>query len=164
MNLPDAEQLLVQLTTQLRPHVGAQTALLGIHTGGVWLAERLRENLQLQIPIGSIDVAFYRDDYHQRGLHGNARSSQIPFEVEGANVIIVDDVLYTGRTIRAAMNELFDHGRPTSVQLAVLVDRGGRELPICADYCAQTISLPASQMLALERASDGQLSLRVIEK
>ena len=164
MNLPDAEQLLVQLTTQLRPHVGAQTALLGIHTGGVWLAERLRENLQLQIPIGSIDVAFYRDDYHQRGLHGNTRSSQIPFAVDGANVIIVDDVLYTGRTIRAAMNELFDHGRPASVQLAVLVDRGGRELPIAADYCAHQIGLPDAQMLALERDERGRLSLRMIEE
>ena len=164
MNLPDAEQLLVQLTTQLRPHVGTQTSLLGIHTGGVWLAERLRENLQLQIPIGSIDVAFYRDDYHQRGLHGNTRSSQIPFAVDGANVIIVDDVLYTGRTIRAAMNELFDHGRPASVQLAVLVDRGGRELPIAADYCAHQIGLPDAQMLALERDERGHLSLRMIEE
>ena len=92
------------------------------------------------------------------------RSSQIPFAVDGANVIIVDDVLYTGRTIRAAMNELFDHGRPTTVQLAVLVDRGGRELPIAADYCPHTISLPAAQMLALERAAEGQLSFRVMEK
>ena len=164
MNLPDAEQLLTQLTEQMRAHVTAATALLGIHTGGVWLAERLHANLNLSIPIGAIDVAFYRDDYHQRGLHGNMRSSQIPFAVDGANVIIVDDVLYTGRTIRAAMNELFDHGRPTKVQLAVLVDRGGRELPIAADYCPHTISLPSAQMLALERAAEGQLSFRVMEK
>ena len=164
MNLPDAEQLLPALTAQLKPTVNTNTALLGIHTGGVWLAERLHANLQLSIPIGAMDVAFYRDDYHQRGLQGNTRSSHIPFAVDGANVIIVDDVLYTGRTIRAAMNELFDHGRPTSVQLAVLVDRGGRELPIRADYCAHTTSLPASQMLALERSDNGHLSLRVLEK
>lgn len=164
MKLPDAEQLLAQLTMQLQPHVTADTALLGIHTGGVWLAERLHANLQLGIPIGAIDVAFYRDDYHQRGLHGNTRSSNIPFVVDGAKVIIVDDVLYTGRTIRAAMNELFDHGRPMSVQLAVLVDRGGRELPIGADYCAHSVRLPAAQMLALERAEDGRLSLQAIEK
>lgn len=164
MKLADAEHLLAELTQQLRPQVNATTALLGIHTGGVWLAERLHANLKLSIPVGSIDVAFYRDDYHQRGLHGKTRSSQIPFAVEGANVIIIDDVLYTGRTIRAAMNELFDHGRPSSIQLAVLVDRGGRELPIRADYCAQTITLPASQMLALEREDEGALSLRVIEK
>ena len=164
MKLPDAEKLLTELTRQMQPQVTAGTALLGIHTGGVWLAERLHANLQLSIPIGVIDVAFYRDDYHQRGLHPNTRSSQIPFAVDGANVIIVDDVLYTGRTIRAAMNELFDHGRPTSVQVAVLVDRGGRELPIRADYCAYTTSLPGAQMLELERATDGALSLRVIEK
>jgi pyrimidine operon attenuation protein/uracil phosphoribosyltransferase len=164
MKLPDAEKLLLQLLAQMQPHVSANTALLGIHTGGVWLAERLHAKLNLKIPVGAIDVAFYRDDYHQRGLHGNTRSSQIPFAVDGAKVIIVDDVLYTGRTIRAAMNELFDHGRPMSVQLAVLVDRGGRELPIRADYCAYTADLPASQMLALERATDGKLSLQVIEK
>ncbi|MBK9623590.1 MAG: bifunctional pyr operon transcriptional regulator/uracil phosphoribosyltransferase PyrR [Rhodocyclaceae bacterium] len=164
MKLPEAEQLLAQLTEQMRPQVSAQTALLGIHTGGVWLAERLHANLALSIPIGAIDVAFYRDDYHQRGLHGNARSSQIPFAVDGARVIIVDDVLYTGRTIRAAMNELFDHGRPSSVQLAVLVDRGGRELPIAADFCAHVTTLPAAQMLALERSEVGTLSFRMVEK
>jgi pyrimidine operon attenuation protein / uracil phosphoribosyltransferase len=164
MKLADAEQLLSGLTEQLRPQVGPETALLGIHTGGVWLAERLHANLKLTIPMGAIDVAFYRDDYHQRGLHRSAKSSHIPFSVDGANVIIVDDVLYTGRTIRAAMNELFDHGRPHSVQLAVLVDRGGRELPIQADFCAQVLTLPASQMLALHRAEDGALSLQVIEK
>jgi hypothetical protein len=94
-------------------------------------------------------VSFYRDDFNQRGLHANARASHIPFEVEGAHVVIVDDVLYTGRTIRAAMNELFDFGRPARIDLAVLTDRGGRELPIAPTFCPHSMSLPTSQMLAL---------------
>ena len=164
MQLPDAEAVFKDLTQKIQSDTGKDFVLVGIHTGGVWLAERLQQALGIEQPPGTLDVAFYRDDYHQRGLQGNTRSSHIPFAVDGANVIIVDDVLYTGRTIRAAMNELFDHGRPTSVQLAVLVDRGGRELPIRADYCAHTTSLPASQMLALERSDNGHLSLRVLEK
>jgi pyrimidine operon attenuation protein/uracil phosphoribosyltransferase len=111
-----------------------------------------------------MDVSFYRDDFNQRGLHGNARASHIPFEIEGAHVVIVDDVLYTGRTIRAAMNELFDFGRPARLDLAVLADRGGRELPIAPTFCPHSLSMPAAQMLALERATDGALSFQVMEK
>ncbi len=128
--LPDAEALCAALADAMRGHVDpAATALVGIHTGGVWVAERLHAALGLKIPSGSMDVSFYRDDFNQRGLHANAKSSQIPFDVEGAHIVIVDDVLYTGRTIRAAMNELFDYGRPAKIDLAVLADRGGRELP-----------------------------------
>jgi len=163
--LPDAETLCTALADAVRPHVDpAATALVGIHTGGVWVAERLHAALGLKIPPGSMDVSFYRDDFHQRGLHANARTSQIPFEVEGAHIVIVDDVLHTGRTIRAAMNELFDYGRPARIDLAVLTDRGGRELPIAPTYCPHTLNMPAAQMLALERADDGGLSFRVIEK
>lgn len=162
--LPDAEQLLVQLAEAMRHDVRPDTVLVGIHTGGVWVAERLHALLGLSRPVGAIDVSFYRDDYSQRGLSSNTRTSQISFDVEGAHIVIVDDVLYTGRTIRAAMNELFDYGRPTKVELAVLVDRGGRELPICASYCPQQVNLLASQMLALERADDGQLTFRLVEK
>ena len=149
----------------MRGHVDpAATALVGIHTGGVWVAERLHAALGLKIPSGSMDVSFYRDDFNQRGLHANARASQIPFDVDGAHIIIVDDVLYTGRTIRAAMNELFDYGRPAKIDLAVLADRGGRELPIAPTFCPHSMNLPAAQMLALERAADGGLSFRVMEK
>ena len=163
--IPDAEALLAQLVAAMQPRIdSARTALVGIHTGGVWIAERLRTALQLAQPLGAIDVSFYRDDYKQRGLHANARPSQIPFDVEGAHIIIVDDVLYTGRTIRAATNELFDYGRPAKVELAVLVDRGGRELPVAATYCPLARELPAAQSLALERAEDGTLSFRLIEK
>ncbi|MCX7149861.1 MAG: bifunctional pyr operon transcriptional regulator/uracil phosphoribosyltransferase PyrR [Rhodocyclales bacterium] len=164
-HLPDAEALCVALAEAMRPHVDpAATALVGIHTGGVWVAERLHAALGLKIPPGSINVSFYRDDYNQRGLHANAKTSQIPFDVEGAHIVIVDDVLYTGRTIRAAMNELFDYGRPAKIDLAVLTDRGGRELPIAPSFCPHSLTLPADQMLALERAADGGLSFRVIKE
>ena len=165
MPLPDAEALCVALADAMRGHIDpAATVLVGIHTGGVWVAERLHAALGLKIAPGSIDVSFYRDDYSQRGLHANAKTSQIPFDVEGAHIVIVDDVLYTGRTIRAAMNELFDYGRPAKIELAVLADRGGRELPIAPTYCPRTLSLPAAQTLALERAEDGGLSFRLMEK
>jgi pyrimidine operon attenuation protein/uracil phosphoribosyltransferase len=163
-SLPDAEALLSQLIDQMRPQLGPSACLVGIHTGGVWLAERLHAALGMQIPLGSIDVSFYRDDYGSRSLHPGIKKSAIPFDVEGAHIVIVDDVLYTGRTIRAAMNELFDYGRPNRIELAVLADRGGRELPIAADYCAHKLSLAASQTLVLERAEDGCLGLRVTEK
>ncbi|MDA8256036.1 MAG: bifunctional pyr operon transcriptional regulator/uracil phosphoribosyltransferase PyrR [Betaproteobacteria bacterium] len=163
--LPDAEALCAALAEAMRPHVDpAATALVGIHTGGVWVAERLHAALGLRIPPGSIDVSFYRDDYHQRGLHANAKTSQILFAVDAAHIVIVDDVLHTGRTIRAAMNELFDYGRPGRIDLAVLTDRGGRELPIAPTFCPHALSLAASQVLALERADDGGLSFRLIDK
>jgi pyrimidine operon attenuation protein/uracil phosphoribosyltransferase len=163
--LPDAEALCTALAEAMRPHVDtARTALVGIHTGGVWVAERLHAVLGLAIPPGSLDVSFHRDDYHQRGLHAGSKSSQIPFDVEGAHIIIIDDVLYTGRTIRAAMNELFDYGRPGRIDLAVLSDRGGRELPVAPTWCPHRTTLPAAQMLALERSDDGRLSFRLMEK
>lgn len=163
-SLPDAEALLLQLVDQMQPRLGPNACLVGIHTGGVWLAERLHAALGIKIPLGSIDVSFYRDDYGSRGLHADIKKSAIPFDVEGAHIVIVDDVLYTGRTIRAAMNELFDYGRPNRIELAVLADRCGRELPIAADYCAHKMNLAASQTLVLERADDGRLGLRVTEK
>ena len=163
--LPDAEELCAALAEAMRPYVDpATTALVGIHTGGVWVAERLHAALGLKMPPGSINVSFYRDDFSQRGLHANAKTSQIPFDVEGAHIVIVDDVLYTGRTIRAAMNELFDYGRPARIDLAVLTDRGGRELPIAPSFCPHSLSLPAAQVLALERAANGGLSFRLIDK
>jgi pyrimidine operon attenuation protein/uracil phosphoribosyltransferase len=109
--LPDAEQLLTALIEQMRPAIGPETGLVGIHTGGVWVAERLHQALNLQTPLATLDVSFYRDDYQARGLHRDVKRSEIPFEVEGRDLVLVDDVLYTGRTIRAALNEIFDHGR-----------------------------------------------------
>ncbi|HYH41690.1 MAG TPA: bifunctional pyr operon transcriptional regulator/uracil phosphoribosyltransferase PyrR, partial [Burkholderiales bacterium] len=132
---------------------------IGIHTGGVWIAERLHEMLGLTVPLGSLDVSFYRDDYGKIGLHKNVKRSDIPFEVEGRPLILVDDVLYTGRTIRAAMNELFDYGRPASIRLAALVDRGGRELPIAAQFVGTAIEVPSERGIELKRDDSGRLSL-----
>jgi len=161
----DAEALFRTLVEQMRPQVSPQTALVGIHTGGVWLAARLHSALGLTQPPGSIDVSFYRDDFGSKGLHPQPKRTDIPFTVEGADVVIVDDVLYTGRTTRAAINELFDFGRPARVDLAVLVDRGSRELPIAPTYCALTLPepLPASQSLQLESGPAGELTLRLID-
>jgi len=164
MQLPDAEQVLASLAAKLRPDVQQHTALVGIHTGGAWLAERLHGDLKLSLPLGTLDVSFYRDDFDQIGLHAQVKPSDIPFEVEGAHIVLVDDVLYTGRTIRAAINELFDYGRPASIQLATLVDRGGRELPIAPQYVGAVLALPSDQMLALEKSLSGKLSLRLYDK
>jgi pyrimidine operon attenuation protein/uracil phosphoribosyltransferase len=165
--IPPASELIEQLVAQLRPRVTPATVLVGIHTGGVWVAEALHAALGLTTPLASIDVAFHRDDHHLgNGLKAAGRVSHLPDDVEGAHLILVDDVLYTGRTIRAALNELFDYGRPANVELAVLVDRGGRELPVAATYCAYALSkpLPASQSFNLQRDTNGQLSFSLSEK
>ncbi|MCC2681634.1 MAG: Phosphoribosyltransferase [Nitrosospira multiformis] len=164
MQLPEAEDLLAVLTVRIRQGISADTAVVGIHTGGVWLAERLHRDLQLALPLGALDVSFYRDDFGQIGLHPQIRPSDIPFKVEGSHIILVDDVLYTGRTIRAAINELFDYGRPASIRLAALIDRGGRELPIAAQYIGATLDVPPAKMLALEKKADGKLGLSLYDK
>ena len=155
--LPDAEQLLTALIAQMRPQVTPETGLIGIVTGGAWLAERLHAALKLEVPFGTLDVSFYRDDFQHKGLKRKVAPSDIPFEVEGRDLILVDDVLYTGRTIRAAMNELFDYGRPARIRLASLVDRGGRELPIVAQFVGATIDV--KQSVELKRDAQGRLSL-----
>lgn len=161
----DAEALCQQLAAQMRPHVTPTTALVGIYTGGLWLAERLHAELGITQPLGAIDVSFYRDDYASKGLHAKPQRTEITFNVDGAHVILVDDVLFTGRTTRAALNELFDFGRPGVVELAVLLDRGGRELPVAARYCAHTLAepLPRSQNLELQRDEDGQLTFQLTQ-
>lgn len=164
MQLPDAEVLFKSLAKKIQSDVGKDFALVGIYTGGVWLAERLHQELAITQPLGTLDVSFYRDDFDKIGLHSQVKPSEIPFEVEGAHIILVDDVLYTGRTIRAAVNELFDYGRPASISLATLVDRGGRELPIAAQYIGIELELPADKMLVLKREDRGKLSLDLYDK
>ena len=159
----DAQALYGELLKGIRGLQNPQTRLVGIATGGAWLAEQAQIDLGLAGKAGIITSAMHRDDYAQRGLSGGGQTS-LPFEVEGADIIILDDVLYTGRTIRAVVNELFDYGRPASVKLAVLVDRGGRELPIQSDFCAARVTLPAGQSLALARLADGRFSFKVENK
>ncbi|MBN2679765.1 bifunctional pyr operon transcriptional regulator/uracil phosphoribosyltransferase PyrR [Acidithiobacillus montserratensis] len=147
----DVSSLLEGMVRDLRPRVDPeQTAMIGIFTGGVWVAQALHHALGLNTALGRLDISFYRDDFSQIGLHPQVRASDIPFDVNGRSIILVDDVLYTGRTIRAALNEIFDYGRPASVLLAVLVDRGGHELPVSADIAA----------LRLNGATGGQIKLR----
>ncbi len=162
-NLPDAEILLAELTKKMQSTISANSALVGIHTGGVWLAQRLHQALHIAHPLGSLDVSFYRDDFGKIGLHAQTQSSAIPFDVNGRDIIVIDDVLFTGRTIRAALNELFDYGRPASVKLACLIDRGGRELPISADFVGANLRLASDEELVLEQV-ETKLQLRKQKK
>jgi pyrimidine operon attenuation protein/uracil phosphoribosyltransferase len=165
-DLPDAEAQCVELADLIRPQLRPNTALIGIHSGGAWIAKRLRELLGEAVfpdEIGLIDVSFYRDDFGAKGLHPQIKPTAIPFDVEGRPLILVDDVLYTGRTTRAAINELFDYGRPASIQLAVLADRGGRELPICAEFCTWDIDLEPDEELILEPDASGRLQWRLAD-
>ena len=159
--LPDAEKLCAQLVAELKPRIGAKTAMVGLYTGGAWLAERLHGDLGIEKPLGLMDIAFYRDDYAARGLKHDPKRTKIPFDVNGAELLLVDDVLYSGRTVRAAMNELFDYGRPASISLVVLADRGGRQLPICAQHCGARIDVPQDMRLRLKRLDDGKLKLEL---
>ncbi|MEW5709643.1 MAG: bifunctional pyr operon transcriptional regulator/uracil phosphoribosyltransferase PyrR [Pseudomonadota bacterium] len=159
--LPEVGELLARLEAAMRAEVSENTALVGIHTGGVWVAERLHAALGIRFPLGTLDVSFYRDDYEQRGLHREVKRSSIPFEVEGRDLILVDDVLYTGRTIRAAMNELFDYGRPARIRLAALLDRGGRELPICPQFVGAQVAPAQDELIALIRTEAGELRLAI---
>lgn len=159
----DAEALYQVLAKQVRTGLAQadNVAIVGIYSGGAWLAERLAAELQLKERLGFIDVSFYRDDYAEKGLRAEVKPSQIPFDVDAATILLVDDVLYTGRTTRAAINELFDYGRPAKIMLAALVDRGGRELPIAADFVAEKVAFSDNQQLVLLRADDGRFSLTV---
>ena len=155
MNLPNPEALFEMLAEQIKPMITAKTAIVGIHSGGAWLTERLLPILGKDIENGILDVSFYRDDFNQRGLHNETKPSQIPFDVQDKHILLIDDVFYTGRTIRAAMSELFDYGRPASITLAVLVNRGGRELPIAPQISAFNTEIEASKNLQLLRHQDG---------
>jgi pyrimidine operon attenuation protein/uracil phosphoribosyltransferase len=158
-NLPEAEGLLAELARQMQGAIAFDARLVGIHSGGAWLAERLAAMLPGEHPFGTMDVSFYRDDYNTVGLKPKVRRTKLPFDVDGARLVLVDDVLFTGRSVRAALNELFDYGRPAAVELAVLIDRGGRELPIEPTYCGARIAVVSDCNVVLNRADDGRLSL-----
>ncbi len=157
----DAEALYADLRGGVQRLLPPDAALVGIWSGGAWLAERLQRDLALPGAHGVISSALHRDDFAERGLAASADPTSLPFAVDGRHIVLVDDVLYTGRTIRAAINELYDFGRPASVTLAVLVDRGGRELPIEAAFAAARVALPRQQRLSLARRDDGRFSFSV---
>ena len=158
----DAEALYGELLRGVRALRSAHTRLVGITSGGAWLVERLQKDLGLDGAPGTISSAMHRDDFAQRGLSASAQTT-LPFDVNSADILLLDDVLYTGRTVRAVLNELYDYGRPARVRLAVLVDRGGRELPVQADFAAARVVLPAAQSLALARTDAGALHFQIQE-
>src|SRR5947208_8080413 len=158
--IPDAEAALASLVERMRGAVAFDAVFVGIYSGGAWVAERLAALIPGNHPLGFIDVSYYRDDYARTGLKGGARRSELKFDVEGATIVLVDDVLYTGRSVRAAVNELFDFGRPAKIELAVLIDRGGRELPIEPDYVGARLAVARDLSIVLSREGE-RLSLGV---
>jgi pyrimidine operon attenuation protein/uracil phosphoribosyltransferase len=163
MPLPDPESLVRAMAEQMRGRLAPDAGLVGIYTGGAWVAERLHRALALKAPLGLLAVTLYRDDFGRIGLHRESRRSLIPFPVDGREIVLVDDVLHTGRTIRAALNELFDFGRPRAVRLAVLADRGGRELPIAPDFLGAMVEANADEDLVLSN-ENGKLRLAAVKR
>ncbi|HXF77540.1 MAG TPA: bifunctional pyr operon transcriptional regulator/uracil phosphoribosyltransferase PyrR [Usitatibacter sp.] len=162
-SLPDPERLVQEMAEAMRGKLAKDAALVGIYTGGAWVAERLNRALTPGAPLGLLAVTLHRDDFGRIGLHRESRRSQIPFPVDGREIVLVDDVLHTGRTIRAALNELFDFGRPRTVRLAVLADRGGRELPVSADFLGARVEVGADEDLVLSN-DNGRLRLAAVKR
>ena len=161
--LPDPEALVRAMAEQMRGQVAADAGMVGIYTGGAWVAERLHRALGLATPLGHLAVTLHRDDFSRIGLHRESRRSQIPFSVDGREILLVDDVLHTGRTIRAALNELFDFGRPKAVRLAILAERGRRELPVAPDWLGAKIEVLANEDLVLSN-ENGRLRLAMVTR
>jgi pyrimidine operon attenuation protein/uracil phosphoribosyltransferase len=163
MPLPDPEALVRSMADEMRGKISPEAGLVGIFTGGAWVAERLHRALGLATPLGSLAVTLHRDDFGRIGLHRESRRSQIPFPVDGREIVLVDDILHTGRTIRAALNELYDFGRPRAVRLAVLADRGGRELPFAPDFLGAKVEVGADEELVLSN-DNGKLRLAAVKR
>jgi pyrimidine operon attenuation protein / uracil phosphoribosyltransferase len=161
--LLDAEALYGELKLGVARLMTPDTILVGIWSGGAWLAQRLNADLKTDRPVGTISSTLHRDDFGERGLGAVEAITSLPFEIDGAHILLIDDVVASGRTIRAVVNELFDYGRPASVDLAVLVDRGGRELPIAPAFAAAKLTLPAARRLSLARENDGRFTFAVKE-
>ncbi len=157
----DIDAAMSRMVEQLRPMLKRDPLMVGIHTGGVWVAERLHQLLELKEPLGTLDISFYRDDFTRIGMNPQVRTSHLPVNVEDRHLILVDDVLHTGRTIRAALNEIFDYGRPASVMLACLIERGGRELPIEPQVVGERVKLGKNQHVKL--LGPDKLELRIQE-
>ncbi len=164
MQLPSPEILLDEVTTQIVNIIQPNTAVVGIHRGGVWMMERILDSIQQEVPSGTLDAALYRDDFAQRGLKDELQPANIPFNIKDKHIILIDDIFYTGRTTRAAINELFDYGRPASITLAVLINRGGAQLPIQPQIVGADIFLKPEQRFQLSRTSQGKLTLTLEEE
>ena len=153
MNTPEIPQLLDRLESSIRKAITERKLdnplVIGIHSGGVWIAEKIRQRLKLEQPLGLLDISFYRDDFSQIGVNPKVKPSRLPTNIEGRDIILIDDVFYTGRTIRAALNEIFDYGRPNQVVLGVLIERNGRQIPLKPDCIGETISLLPGQRIKL---------------
>lgn len=156
------DHLIRTLEDGLREYLNLDPLMIGIHTGGVWIAESLHRTLRMSEPLGTLDISFYRDDFTRIGVHPEVKASQLPVDVNDRHVLLIDDVLHTGRTTRAAMNVIFDYGRPSSIKLAVLVERNGRELPVQPDVVGTSLRLDARQHVKL--SGPESLSLNITEK
>lgn len=167
-DLPAVEPMLADMADRLRDHLArrdfTEPAMVGIHSGGVWLATRLHRALALPEPLGELDISFYRDDFTRVGLNPQVRPTTLPFPVDGRHLVLVDDVLMSGRTVRAALNALFDYGRPASVTLCVLADLNARELPVAADITGMTMALSPGQRLKLRGPEPLTLELVSVER
>ena len=157
----DIDSALEHMVQGFKSHLGRKPVMVGIHTGGAWIAERLHRALQMSEPLGTLDISFYRDDFTRVGMNPQVKASHLPVNVEDRHVILVDDVLHTGRTVRAALNEIFDYGRPASITLACLIERGGRELPIEAQVIGNRLDLAKNQHVKL--IGPDRLELRIQE-
>lgn len=164
MQLPNPETLLEELTAKIGDSIQPDTAIVGIHSGGVWIMNRVLTRIKQTLPYGTLDAALYRDDFSQRGLKDELQPANIPFDVKDKHIILIDDIFYTGRTTRAAINELFDYGRPASISLAVLINRGGAQLPIKPQIVGADIFLKPDQRFQLSQNAQGKLALTLEKK
>jgi pyrimidine operon attenuation protein/uracil phosphoribosyltransferase len=166
--LADCQSLLDKLEQRLRQEIEQRQLtdpiMIGIHSGGVWIAEELHRRLGISEPLGKLDITFYRDDFSQIGMHPQVQASQLPFTLEGRDILLIDDVFYTGRTIRAALNEIFDYGRPSQILLGVLIERDGREIPLRPDCAGGTLTLPTGQRIKLTGPAPLALSVHTLRK
>lgn len=165
MSLPSVESLIEKLAQALTPYFTSQSqpVIVGIETGGAWIAERLQKRIAPEAEFGRLNISFYRDDFTRTGLHPTVRPSSLPTNIDDRTIILVDDVLQSGRTVRAAMNELFDYGRPKRIVLAILIDRGEREIPIQADVVGDTIKLDSGSHIKLEGPEPLRLVIKTLE-
>jgi pyrimidine operon attenuation protein/uracil phosphoribosyltransferase len=157
------ENLVRSLSRTVKERKLVDPLMIGIHTGGAWLAEKLWSRLGISEPLGLLDISFYRDDFSRVGVNPKVRPSSLPFDVEGRQLLLIDDVLYTGRTIRAALNEIFDYGRPDSIVLGVLIERDGREVPIQADCVGSRMNLLKNQRIKLTGPNPLRLDINSID-